>query len=152
MLMLNLVAQARERRMRTVACSRSTCSAPPAPGATTFRQLVDARRPIAARALLDKAYVANRLAKLSTGHTRLACYRLKTDYLSAAIEVYPDAFWIDAVEPRGISAILSVRSTLGTSLHVAAAGLSLRARACLTHGGSGGPSLGGPLPSGDRRR
>ena len=126
--------------MRVVACTgRSTPGVRPASGATTFRQLVDARRPIAARALLDKAYLANRLAKLSTGHTRLAFYRLKTDFLSAAIAVYPDAFWIDGVEVRGISAILSIRSRLGTSLHVAAAGLSLRARACLTHSRPGNP-------------
>jgi hypothetical protein len=152
MLMPNQVAQTGERRMCTVACrDRSTPGVRPASGATTFRQLVDARRPIAARALLDKAYLANRLAKLSTGHTRLVFYRLKTDCLSAAIEVYPDAFWIDAAEPRGISAILSIRSRLGTSLHVAAAELSLRARACLTQGRLGKPSMGEPLPSGDRR-
>ena len=94
---------------------------------------------------------SNRLAKLSTGHARLAFYRLKTDCLSAAIEIYPDAFWIDAVDLHGISAILSIRSRLGTSLHVAAAGLSLRARACLMNGEPGDPSMGEALPSGDWR-
>ena len=68
--------------------------------------------------LVEKAYRANRLAKITSGKSKMALYRIKHKYLSRAVDLKPDWFYIDSTTRVGNMIVLGVTSKVGFSFHI----------------------------------
>jgi len=87
--------------------------------AGSFRHYLEDNEENAAKALLEKAYIANRIAKISVGEQREKLYRLKKRYLAAAIRLMPKMFLVDSrIVLSGKSALLGLTSNVGYRFHV----------------------------------
>jgi hypothetical protein len=75
---------------------------------------VDARRPIAARALLDKAYLANRLAELSRGESPAAatCSDVPKRLLMLKIALMPRGSAASIQNASGYTSIAADRQSV----------------------------------------
>ena len=93
-----------------------------------FKEHLEATRHEAVRSLLHKAYVANRLAKLSYGVQRLRLYELKCRYLSQAIELSATDIILDSMLGSQFG-IIGITTKHGYRFHVPLKGLSAAARA-----------------------
>jgi hypothetical protein len=102
--------------------------------AATFSHYLDVNRRQAGAKLLRKAYTANRLAKMCSGEARRRLYGLKYKYLSSAIEMSPESFYIDSAAKSGTTQILGIRSVEGFAFHIPLEGLSKEAFSSITHG------------------
>lgn len=93
-----------------------------------FRRYIERISPMLTHSLLQKAYAANRLAKTCKGTSRSRLYEVKHRYLSTAIEIMPDSFYVDSLIDTGNGVILGVRSSERFAFHIPANKLSRRAR------------------------
>ena len=87
--------------------------------AGSFRNYIEQSKENAAKTLLEKAYLANRIAKISGGDQREKLYQLKSRYLSAAIRLMPKMFLVDSrIVLGGKNALLGITSHAGYRFHV----------------------------------
>lgn len=101
----------------------------------TFSHYLDVSRRQCGTRLLLKAYTANRLAKMCTGDTRRRLYGLKYKYLSSAIEMSPESFYIDSMADSGTTQILGIRNTEGFAFHIPLEKLSKHAHSLIARRG-----------------
>ena len=92
-----------------------------------FREYLETQRQRAMRTLLEKAYVANRLAKLSRGEQRSRLYELKCQHISQAIVLSVADIICDSVLGSS-SRIIGISSRQGYRFHVPLERLSPAAR------------------------
>lgn len=84
-----------------------------------FRKYLEHSKERAANTLLEKAYLANRIAKISGGDQREKLYRLKSRYLSAAIRLVPEMFLVDSrIVLDGKKRLLGITTNVGFRFHV----------------------------------
>jgi hypothetical protein len=95
---------------------------------SSFKQYIERSSSRLTHSLLQKAYAANRLAKTSRGFSRSRLYEVKYRYLSRAIEVMPDSFYIDSLIDTGTGVILGIKSSERFEFHIPATKLSSPAR------------------------
>lgn len=86
----------------------------------TFEEYLREVGPQLTLSLVEKANCANRLAKLSTGGSKLVLYRLKCKHLSRALDLKPDWFYIDSRTCIGKRVILGITSKIGFAFHIPA--------------------------------
>lgn len=87
--------------------------------ASSFSEYLEQNRDRLARRLIEKAYVANRIAKVCVGRQRKRLYGLKTRYLSAAFALMPNSFLVDSRTIVGNGTVLvGVTSSAGFRFHV----------------------------------
>ncbi len=99
---------------------------------TSFRDLLEqSRRPLG-RTLLEKADLANKLAKQCKGASKRQLYKVKHRHLSRAIEIMPNSFHLDSVVETTAGMILGVRSFEGLAFHIPEQQLSAKARIHIT--------------------
>lgn len=85
----------------------------------SFRKYLEHSKERAANTLLEKAYLANRIAKISGGDQREKLYQLKSRYLSAAIRLVPEMFLVDSrIVLGGKNALLGITTNVGFRFHV----------------------------------
>src|SRR2546429_2147864 len=86
---------------------------------SSFRHYLEHNKENAARTLLERAYVANKIAKISVGEQREKLYRLKNRYLATAIRLVPKMFLVDSrIALSEKSALLGLTSKVGYRFHV----------------------------------
>lgn len=95
-----------------------------------FSQYLRERRAESARMLLDKAYQANKLAKVCSGRSRAVLYDLKHHLLSQGVKLSEGEVFCDSVI-NGPFPLIGVTTTVGYSFHVPASQLSEEARRLL---------------------
>jgi len=87
--------------------------------AGSFKSYLEQGKENAAKTLLEKAYLANRIAKITGGDQREKLYRLKSRYLSTAIRLMPKMFLVDSrTVLDGRNALLGITSNVGYRFHV----------------------------------
>ena len=86
---------------------------------SSFRNYLERSKERAARTLLGKAYLANRIAKVSVGKQREKLYELKGRYLSKALRLTPRSFLVDSRTPLGSrDTLLGITTNAGFRFHV----------------------------------
>jgi hypothetical protein len=89
----------------------------------TFKDYVRSRRPESARIQLNKAYQANKIAKVCVGRARQVLYGLKYAHLSAGLELSDGGVFCDSV-PDDLSDLIGVTTLQGYRFHVPSTRLS----------------------------
>ena len=79
--------------------------------------------------LVEKAYRANRLAKITSGESKMVLYGIKYKYLSRAVDLKPDWFYVDSTTHAGNMIVLGVTSKVGFSFHIPEDRFLVRTRA-----------------------
>ncbi len=95
---------------------------------STFKQYIERSSRRLTHSLLQKAYAANRLAKTSKGVSRSRFYDVKYRYISRAIEMMPDSFYVDSLIDTGTGVILGITTSERFEFHIPATKLSSPAR------------------------
>jgi len=85
--------------------------------ASAFKQYLKSSRADSAGKLLQKAYIANRLAKICHGRSRSALYGLKCRCLSQALELTDTGSFCDSVVSYPIQ-LIGVTTARGYRFHV----------------------------------
>jgi hypothetical protein len=84
-----------------------------------FSRYLERNREGAAKALLTKAYLANKIAKISVGKQRETLYELKGRFLSSALKLTPTSFLVDSQTQLGGSNLLvGITTNVGFRFHV----------------------------------
>ena len=83
-----------------------------------FREILRANRGAAGKQLLEKAFVANRLAKISRGKQRARLYGLKQRYVLSAMRLLPETFAVDGVLKTDERVVVGVQTTVGFAFHL----------------------------------
>jgi hypothetical protein len=87
--------------------------------ASCFSKYLERNRERAAKALLTKAYLANKIAKISAKKQRETLYKLKGRFLSSALRLAPRSFLIDSQIQLGDSKMLvGITTNVGFRFHV----------------------------------
>jgi hypothetical protein len=104
---------------------------------SSFSDYVERSKQRSVGALLSKAYLANRIAKLSVGEQRERLYRLKSRYIYKALELGPQSFVVDSwIHLDEETILVGITSSVGFRFHVVIKANSKKRRAAL--GGSRG--------------
>jgi hypothetical protein len=87
-----------------------------------FKRYLERNRKELGKRLLEKAYIANRLAKLSSGRQRTKLYNLKYKYVVSAMRLLPETFRVDpgVGEDFDRRPVLGIRTRVGFSFHIPA--------------------------------
>lgn len=87
--------------------------------ANSFRHYLEQNKENAARTLVNKAYLANKIAKISVGEQREKMYQLKNRYLTTASRLMPEMFLVDSrIVLRGKNELLGLTTKVGYRFHV----------------------------------
>jgi hypothetical protein len=86
----------------------------------TFKEYLEQSSEKLTRRLIEKAYVANKLAKITSGESKWRLYCLKYQYLSSAMKLKPTWFCVDSQKRLGDSILLGVTTLPGFAFHVPA--------------------------------
>jgi hypothetical protein len=84
----------------------------------TFGEYIKTVGPELTLQLIEKSYRANRLAKIASGESKMVLYRIKHKYLSRAVDLKPDWFYVDSTTRAGNFIVLGVTSKVGFSFHI----------------------------------
>lgn len=88
-----------------------------------FKEYLQARRPESARLLLNKAYQANKLAKVCGGRSRAILYSLKYLHLSHGLELSDGGVFCDSSDDQP-TPLIGVTTMHGYRFHVPSTRLS----------------------------
>ena len=90
---------------------------------TTFNDYLRARRPESARLQLNKAYQANKIAKVCVGRAKAILYSLKYLHLSHGLELSDGEVFCDSIADQPIQ-LIGVTTMQGYRFHVPSTQLS----------------------------